>query len=82
MLLKTVAIVLSVFVIVVLMVIALSNPSAIQLNFTPPHTTEKSSSEEMVIDPETVFVLAAMFLVGAIVLGILLIVVALKMPPT
>ena len=82
MLLKTIAIVLSVFLIAILTVIAFSNPDMIQLNLKPPHTTEKYSNEMTITDPETVFILAAMFLTGAIILGILLIVVALKISST
>ena len=82
MLLKTIAIVLSVFLIAILTVIAFSSPDMIQLNFKPPHTTEKYSNEVTITDPETVFILAAMFLTGAIILGTLLIVVALKISST
>jgi len=82
MLLKTIAVVLSIFLIVMLTVIAFSNPELIQLNLKSPHTTEKYSNEVTITDPEMVFILAAMFLTGAIILGILLIVVALKISST
>jgi len=78
-LLKTTVIVLLIFTCIIVSAIAIVSPEVFPIHISRPHITAQATTTEIPItNPETIFMLAATFLIAAMFLGILLVIVALK----